>query len=105
MISAQIKRGLRGEMLKLLYENQESQQMWLDDVTLFGVLERLHFDVHLNLVRELLKDLSERDCVKFDEEKNRRTGDVTIRKIQILPHGRDIIEATAKEPAVEVMDQ
>lgn len=103
MIAAQTKRSLRGEILKLLYENHESQQMRLDDVTLFGVLERLHFDVHVNLVRELLQDLKERDCLKFDEEKNRRTGEVTLRKIRILPHGRDIIEATAKEPAVEVM--
>jgi hypothetical protein len=105
VISAQVKRGLRGEILKLLYENSESQQVRLDDVVLFGVLEHLHFDVHLNLVRELVKDLSERDCVKFDEEKNRRTGEVALRKIQILPRGRDIVEKTAGDPAVLVMDQ
>jgi transcription initiation factor IIE alpha subunit len=102
MINAQVKRRLRAEILKLLYENHESQRTRLDDVTLSGVLERLGFDVHVNLVRELLQDLQERNCVKFDQEKNRRTGEVTIRKIQILPHGRDIIEKTALDPAVDV---
>jgi transcription initiation factor IIE alpha subunit len=102
MINAQVKRRLRGEILKLIYENHESQRTRLDDVTLAGVLERLGFDVYVNLVRELLQDLQERNCVKFEEEKNRRTGEMTIRKIQILPRGSDVVEETIVEPAVDV---
>src|SRR5258708_35707746 len=98
--NAQVKRRLRGEILKLVYENHESQRTRLDDVTLAGVLERLGFDVFVNLVRELLQDLGERDCLKFEEQRNRLTGEVSIRKIQILPRGRDVIEKTSLDPAV-----
>jgi len=89
-------------MLKLIYENNEAQQHRLDDVTLTGVLERLQFDVYVNLVRELLQDLEERRLISFESEKNRTTGAMAIRKIQITPSGRDIIERTTSDPAVEV---
>ncbi len=102
MINAQVKRRLRGKILALIYENHESQRMRLDDITLAGVLERLGFDVYGNLVRELLQDLEERGCVKFNQEKNRATGEVSIRQIQILPRGRDVIEKTSADPAVDV---
>jgi len=100
--NAQVKRRLRGEILKLVYENHESQRSRLDDVTLAGVLERLGFDVYVNLVQEIVEDLGERDCVKFEEEKNRITGKKSIRKIQILPRGRDVIEKTICDAAVDV---
>ena len=104
MIAGQIKRRLRAEILKLVYENHESQRLRLDDVTLFAIMARLNFDVHVNLVRELLQDLHERECVKFDEDKNRITGEVAIRKIQILPRGRDIVERTTIDRAVDVVE-
>jgi transcription initiation factor IIE alpha subunit len=100
--SAQQKRRLRGVVLKLIYENHEAQQHRLDDVTLTGVLERLQFDVYVNLVREILQDLKERKFISYDSEKNRTTGTHAIRKIQITPCGRDIIEKTTADPAVEV---
>src|SRR5260370_18056203 len=100
MINAQIKRRLRGKILALIYQNHEAQGHRLDDITLAGVLDRLGFDVYGNLVRELLQDLGERGCVKFNEEKNRATGEVSIRQIQILPRGRDTIEKTTSHPAV-----
>ena len=100
--NAQVKRRLRGEILKLVYENHESQRTRLDDVMLAGVLERLGFDVYVNLVQEILQDLGERACVKFDEQKNPITGKVSIRKIQILPRGRDVVEKTVADAAVDV---
>jgi hypothetical protein len=71
-------------------------------VTLTGVLERLQFDVWVNLVREILQDLQERRLINFDVERNRITGTSAIRQIQITPGGRDIIEKTSTNPAVEV---
>lgn len=100
--NAQIKRRLRGEILKLVYENHERQNTRLDDITLAGVLERLGFDVYVNLVQEILEDLCERGCVKYEEEKNRITGKKSLRKIQILPRGRDVIEKTISDAAVDV---
>ena len=104
LTNAQIKRRLRAEILKLIYENHESQRIRLDDLTLFSVMERLQFDAHLNLVRELLQDLRERGFVKFAEDKNRTTGEVALRQIQILPRGCDILEKTISDPAVDVVE-
>src|SRR5258707_7234557 len=100
--NAQVKRRLRGEILKLVYENHESQRSRLDSVTLAGVLERLGFDVYVNLVNEIVQDLGERQCVKFDEKKNPLNGRVTIRQIQILPRGRDAVEKTLTDAGVDV---
>jgi hypothetical protein len=96
------KRRLRGEVLKLLYENHEAQQSRMDEMTLTGVLERLRFDVSVNLIREILHDLKGRGFVSFDEQRDRVTGRSPIRQIQITPGGRDIIEKTASNPAVGV---
>jgi len=101
-VDSQTKKRLRGVILKLVYQNHERQKHRLDDVTLTGVLERLHFDVYVNLVRELLQDMGERELLKFLEERNRQHGGVSIRQIQIRPRGRDIIEGTAADPAVYV---
>ncbi len=98
----QLKRRLRGVVLKLVYENHEAQKHRLDDVTLTGVLERLQFDVYVNLIREILQDLKERGLVSYDAQYDRITGSTAIRKIQITPGGRDIIERTSSNPAVEV---
>jgi hypothetical protein len=102
MSNAQMKRRLRGKILALIYENHEAQRTRLDDITLAGVLERLGFDVYGNLVRELLQDLGERGCLQFNQDKNRITGEVSIRQIQILPRGRDVIEKTISDAAVDV---
>ena len=102
MTDAQVKRRLRGVVLDVLCLDHERQGARLDDVTLTAVLERLQYDVHVNLVREIVQDLAERRFVSFVSEKNRTTGTASIRKIQITPDGRDIIEGTASDPAVEV---
>jgi len=100
--NVQHKRRLRGKMLKLVYENHEAQGHRLDDVTLASVLERLLFDAPMNLVREILQDLQERRFISFDLERDRSTGAIAIRRIQVTPSGRDIIEETLSDPAVEV---
>jgi len=89
-------------ILKLIYQNHEEQNHRLNDTTLTGVLERLQFDVYVNAVRELLQDLKDRELVTFLEIRDRVTGRVRIEKIQICPAGRDLVEKTTVNPAVEV---
>jgi transcription initiation factor IIE alpha subunit len=98
----QLKRRLRGVILQLVYENHEKQKHRLDDVTLTGVLERLQFDVYVNLVREILQDLQERKLLSFELVKDRQTGRMSIMRVQISPAGRDIVEKTTADPAVDV---
>jgi len=99
---AQYKRRLRGMILKLVYENHERQEHRLDDITLTGVLERLQFDVYVNLVRETLQDLGERGLLTFQEVRDRKRGVYSIRKIQISPLGRDLVERTKTDPAIDM---
>jgi hypothetical protein len=101
-VIAEQKRQLRGIVLKLIYENDEAQQIHLDEMTLTAVLEELQFDVYVNLIRDILHDLRGRGLLSFDEQRNRVTGSSPIRKIQITPEGRDIVEKTGNNPAVEV---
>jgi hypothetical protein len=97
-----MKRRMRGEILRLLYEGHEKQRHRLDDVTLTGVLERLHFDVWADLVRELLQDMRDRELISYTEDRNRKTGVTAIRKIELRPRGQDVIEGAASDPAVDV---
>jgi hypothetical protein len=98
----QMKRRLRGVILRLISQNHERQQHRLDDITLTGVLERLQYDVYVDLVRTTLQDLGERGLLEFAEDRNRRTGENFIRKIQITPRGRDLVEGTISDPAIDV---
>ncbi len=101
-MSMQDKRRLRGTVLKLLYVNSEKRLGTLNQVTLTYALERLHFDVYVNLVHEILQDLRERGLAAFKEEKDRVTGERSLCEIQILPAGRDIVETTRTDAAVDV---
>ncbi|MFQ5696272.1 MAG: hypothetical protein ACE5HB_09810 [Terriglobia bacterium] len=101
LLTHEVKRRLRRVILQLVYENQESQRHRLDDITLHSALDRLHHDVSRNGVRTVLQDLRERGFLRFVSEKNVDTGKVALRKIEITPGGRDIVEGTKQDPAVE----
>jgi ribosomal protein S19E (S16A) len=103
VVRAERERRLRGEILRLLRECHENQQSAYDDVVLAGVLDRLHFDVSVNLVRALLQDLKERGLVKYVQEKDRVTGKISIREIKILPRGRDVLDQTVEDKSVELI--
>ena len=101
ILDAEAKRRLRGIVLQLVCENHERQGHRLDDITLHGALERLHYDVSRNELKAVLQDLSERGLLSFKEDKNKDTGKVSIRLIQIAPAGRDLVERSKADPAVE----
>jgi hypothetical protein len=96
------KRVMRGVILKLIYQKHERQETRFRDLTLLAALDQLSFRVYEDLVRELLQDLSERGLLKFESEKNRKTGAVAIWAIQLTPLGRDIVEGYVKDAAVDV---
>jgi hypothetical protein len=97
-----MKRRLRGEIVRILYLGDEARQARLDDLTLIAVLEKMQFNVYVDLVRELLHDLKERGFIDFAEERSRATGKSSLRQIRLTPAGRDIFEKTSASPAVEV---
>lgn len=96
-------RRLRGEILKLVYENHRAQKTRLDDALLWSVLRRLMFDVNRNQVLTLIQDLGERGYLHFAQQKDDYTGRVWIRDIQILPTGRDLVEGSYEDPGVALL--
>jgi predicted transcriptional regulator len=96
-------KRLRGQILELVDEGHKEQRSRLTAIILWGVLQRLKYDVSENDVITLLQDLKERGYLALNEEKNRRNGYVTISQIQITPRGRDLLEGTLTDPAVHVL--
>lgn len=101
-VDAIVKRRVRGVILKLVLQKHERQEHRYDDYTLLAALDRLSFELYLDIVREILQDMEERDLIAFEERKNRKTGETAISKIQLRPRGRDILEGNATDVAVEV---
>ena len=99
-----LKRRMRGVILRLLLQKHERQEHRYDDYAMMSALDRLHFTVYLDLVRELLQDMQERDLLTFVSEKNKKTGDTSLSQIQLRPRGRDLLEGApgVSDPAVEV---
>src|SRR3989304_1641916 len=93
---------MRGTGLKLTYQKHELQEHRSRDETLLIALDQLSFNVHLDLVRELIQDLGDRDYLKFNSTRNRKTGEMVISEIQLTPDGRDLVERIRTDQAVEV---
>lgn len=95
-------RRLRGAILTLIYDNHARQSHRLEMLTLAGALERLFFECSLNDLVTVLQDLRERGYLTFEETKDKWTRRVRIGQIQITPSGRDVVEGTRKDPAIEI---
>jgi hypothetical protein len=96
------KRVMRGVILKLVYQKHERQETRFRDLTLLAALDQLSFHVYEDLVRELLQDLSDRSFLKFEWERNRKSGVIAMWGIQLTPGGRDIVEGYTKDAAVDM---
>src|SRR6185437_11085173 len=93
-LAVELRMRLRGEILELVNEGHQEQRARMNDLVLWGVLQRLQYDVSQNDVLTLLQDLGERGYLTFSQDKNPRTREVRISQIQITPKGRDLVEGT-----------
>jgi hypothetical protein len=101
--TVQLWMRLRGAILELVDEGHKEQRARMNDLVLWGVLQKLQYDVSQNDVLAILQDLGERGYLQFSQEKNWRTHEVRISKIQITPKGRDLLEGTIIDAAVNVL--
>ena len=97
------RKRLRGQILELLDENHSQQRSRFTDVVLWGVLQRLKYDVSQNEVLTLLEDLHDRGYVKYSSVKNAQSGVRRLSQIEITPDGRDVLEGTRQDDAVHVL--
>jgi hypothetical protein len=101
---AQIKR-LRGVILEMVYSGHRNQESRMDSIALWGLLQGIGFkDLPLNDLHTTLQELRDREYLRFEEKRDRKTGDIRISLIQITPAARDLVEKTVREdPAVLIL--
>lgn len=102
LVEATRMTRLRGVTLVEIYENQKRQAHRFDHLHLLDFLEALHFDISENEFITLLQDLSERHYITYESEKDRKTGDLFLRSLQITPAGRDIVLKIKKDEAIRI---
>ena len=99
---AKTKR-LRAVILEMLQSNHDEQKSRLDSSAVWsGLVRGLGFDVSEKEVITVLQDLQDRGYVRYDEIKNQRLGLYYIVRIELTAKGRDILEGTITDPAVEL---
>jgi hypothetical protein len=101
-VDAITKRRVRGVILRLVLQKHEHQEHRYDDYALLAALDRLSFELHLDVVREILQDMRDRDLVALKENRDRKSGETSITGIQLRPRGRNLLEGLEKDVAVEV---
>ena len=102
ILQADNVRNLRAAILQVVYDNHFGRRSRLRLTPLHGALDRLRFDVSEDELVTVLEDLKERGYITFtrDEEKWRKSRDLVIGEIQIMPAGRDLVEKTRTDLAV-----
>jgi hypothetical protein len=96
-------KRLRGVVLEMLQTNHDKQQSRYDSSMLWSALVRgLGFDASENDVITILQDLKGRGYIQYDEIRNQRLGIYYIVRIELCPKGRDLLEGTITDPAVEI---
>jgi hypothetical protein len=103
-MAVETRKRLRGAILELVVQGHQEQRTRMNDLVLWGVLQKLHYDVSQNDVITFLQDLGDRQYLTFKEDKNRKTGELRISLIQCTPKGRDLVEGNVSEdPAVNIL--
>jgi hypothetical protein len=102
-LTIEVTKRLRGEILEIVDEGHRRQEQRLNHLVLWGVLQRMQYDVSQNDVITVLQDLKDRGYLSLFQDKNPRTGIVRISQIQITPAGRDVLEGTKVDYAVHVL--
>jgi hypothetical protein len=75
----------------------------MDSTALWSALLRgLCFDVSKNEVKTLLQDLGDRGYLRFNRVLNHDTGDAYLVQVELTAKGRDLLEGTITDPAVEI---
>ncbi len=99
------RKRLRGAVLELLCTNHDRQESRFSGSALWSALVRgLSFDVSKHELVTILQDLQDRGYIRFSEDKKLRelTGEVRISNIELCSKGRDLLEGTIEDPAVEL---
>src|SRR6185437_14021743 len=99
-IRAAQARRRRGKALKIL---QTAAPMAIADAALlYRLLDDAGESMTIAQVHDLLRDLKERGYLRYEQKRVPDAELPVIRWIRIEPKGRDILEATIEDPAVDL---
>lgn len=105
-LTPEVKRRLRGLILKLLCARHDEQQSRMDDVELTSAVQSFAYHVVTPHIVTLLQDLQDRGYVRFHQGRDFLTRRVRLEKIELTAKGRDQVEgnvdASELDPAVEL---
>ncbi len=88
----------------MLATNHDRRQSRLDSSLVWSMLVRLGFDVSKDEVTTIVEDLSARLYIKCQLNKKLydQRGERLYMQLELCPKGRDLLEGTIEDPAVEV---
>jgi len=102
-MTPEMTKRLRGASLEALDVNHRKQKQRLDLHVLWSLLKKLGYaDLAKNDLITVLQDLKDRGYVEFDQKRNEWTGEIRVSQIEIEPKGRDLLERTTNDPAVQL---
>jgi len=94
-------RRRRGKVLRLL---QSAAPMALPDADdLYRLLQDTGESLTIYEVHELVRDLKQRGCMAYEAKRDRNNELPTLRWLRLEPRGRDVIEGTIQDPAIDVI--
>ncbi len=102
ILKADFVRVLRAAILKAIYVNHHQRQPPLTLVILLGHLVNF-FTISENDLVTTLEELRDRGYLTYvrDEKLWRKSRSVSISQLQLMPAGRDLVEGTVFDLAVQ----
>jgi len=100
-LRATLTRRRRGKVLRLLSIVAPMAVADADD--LYRLLQDTCESLTIYEVHELLRDLKQRGCITYEAKRDPRQDLPTLRWLRLAPHGRDVIEHTVEDPAIDLI--
>jgi Fe2+ or Zn2+ uptake regulation protein len=100
-LKAQQTRLRRGKILRLL--ETAAPLAIADAQDLYRLLQDAGESLTIFDVHELLRDLRQRGCLDYEAKRDARHELPALRWIRLRPKGRDVIEGTLADPAIDLV--
>jgi len=98
--AAQMRRR-RGKVLKIL---QTAAPLAIADAALlYRLLDDAGESMTIAQVHELLRDLKERGCLRYEQKRVPDAELPQVQWIRLEPKGRDLLEGTLEDPAIDLI--
>lgn len=91
----------RGKVLRILHSSAPFAIADADD--LYRLMQTAGESLTIYQLHDILRDLKQRDCIRYEQERNKREELPVLRWIRLEPRGRDIFEGTLTDPGIDLI--